>query len=74
MEGEAVSTNLYEGDNVQVTRFACGKCQKEGPCFQITGLTPKDGDYVIVHRDNAEDVCKAILGDMDIGLSYREND
>jgi hypothetical protein len=69
-----MSTNLYEGSNVQVTRFACGPCQTDGPCFQITGLTPKDGDYVIVHRNDAEEVCKAILKDMDIGLSYREND
>jgi hypothetical protein len=69
-----MSTNLHEGDRVQVTRFACGRCQKGGPCFQITGIGPKSGDYVIVHRDDAEDVCKAILNDMDIGLSYRDND
>lgn len=69
-----MSNNLYEGDRVQVTKFACGRCQKDGPCFQITGIGPRSGDYVIVHRDDAPDVCRVILEDMDIGLSYREND
>ncbi len=66
-----MSTTLYEGDNVQVTRFACGRCQKDGPCFQSTGVGPKSGDYVIVHRDDAEEVFGAILKDMDIGLRHR---
>lgn len=66
-----MSTNLYEGDNVQVTRFACGRCKKAGPCFQITGIGPTNGDYVIVHRDEAESVCEKILQDLDIGIVHR---
>ena len=69
-----MSSTLYEGDRVEVTRFACGKCQKSGPCFQITGRGPKAGDYVIVHRDDAQEVCGAILQDMDIGMKHRGED
>ncbi len=59
-----MSTNLYEGEQVQVTRFACGECRTKGPCFQITALWPGKGDLVVVHRSEAREVVKAILKDM----------
>jgi hypothetical protein len=62
--GGVMSTQLYEGEGVQVTRFACGKCRKDGPCFQITGLGEVNGDLVVVHRSEAPEVLKAIAGEL----------
>ena len=59
-----MSTNLFEGDRVQVSRFACGQCRTKGPCFQVTGIGPKSGDYVVLHREDAPAVVKAVLKDM----------
>jgi hypothetical protein len=68
-----MSTTLCEGDRVQVSRFACGRCKAEGPCFQITGIGPKSGDYVIVHRLDALPVCRAIMKDLGVtSVSYEE--
>ena len=59
-----MSTTLYEGSGIQVTRFACGKCKTDGPCFQITGDGGNNGDYVVVHRSEAQGVSKAMLDDL----------
>lgn len=59
-----MSTNLFEGPGIQVTRFACGKCKTDGPCFQITGDGGSNGDYVVVHRSEAQGVSKAMLDDL----------
>lgn len=59
-----MSTNLFEGDRIQVTRFACGQCRTKGPCFQVTGIGPRNGDYTVVHREDAPTVVKTILKDM----------
>lgn len=59
-----MSTNIFESPNLQVTRFACGKCREAGPCFQITGDGGKTGDYVILHRALAHDATYAILRDI----------
>lgn len=59
-----MSTNLYDVGGLQVTRFACGKCRTDGPCFQITGDGTGGGDYVIIHRFQAHDAAYAILHDM----------
>ena len=59
-----MSTNIYDAGGIQVTRFACGKCGTDGPCFQVTGDGYKGGDFVIVHRAQAHDAAYAILHDM----------
>ncbi len=63
-----MSTKLYEGEGVQVALFACGKCRKDGPCFQITGLGAKNGDYVIVHRSESENVARALAEETGLSL------
>jgi hypothetical protein len=64
-----MSTQLFEGNNVQVTRFACGRCRTDGPCFQITGIGGGAGDYVIVHREDAQSVAKALAEEVGLILS-----
>lgn len=64
---------LFEGERVIVTRFACGRCKTEGPCFQITGVGYKAGDYVIVHREDAKDVSKAMLKEVGLDVAYPED-
>ena len=64
-----MSTTLYEGSGIQVTRFACGKCKTDGPCFQITGDGGAGGDYVVVHRSEAQSVSKAMLDDVGLTIS-----
>jgi predicted lipoprotein with Yx(FWY)xxD motif len=67
-----VSTTLFEGDRVQVSRFACGQCRVKGPCFQVTGIGPKNGDYVVIHREDADKVIIAILADTNPDDNYVE--
>jgi len=59
-----MSTTIYDASGINVTRFACGKCRADGPCFQVTGDGYKGGDFVIIHRSNAHDAAYAILHDM----------
>lgn len=59
-----MSTNIYEGLGLIVTRFACGKCGPDGPCFQLTGDGSNGGDFVVIHRGQAEEATYSIMRDL----------